>query len=202
MGVTYIADPTPGRHTAGSASWNETFGVKFGLPGGAPAGEVNVKWHGTEGKGRAQMHFSNQHQVVNGLGLCMFTYLTGFLPLTRLVTALTGWQVTDRDLMTVGERIQNLRQAFNLREGITPDCFAPHPRMLGQGDGNQPDGPLRGIQVPLLELRRDYYDAMGWNHRTGRLRRDRASALGMTDVLGEYVEATCASSRGPFAFTC
>src|SRR4030095_15669484 len=25
MGVTYIADPTPGRHTAGTASWNETF---------------------------------------------------------------------------------------------------------------------------------------------------------------------------------
>ena len=29
MGVTYIADPTPGRHTAGSASWNETFGVEL-----------------------------------------------------------------------------------------------------------------------------------------------------------------------------
>src|SRR6185295_16301498 len=27
MGVTYIADPPPGRHTAGSASWNETFGA-------------------------------------------------------------------------------------------------------------------------------------------------------------------------------
>ena len=31
MGVTYIADPTPGRHTAGSASWNETFGAGFSL---------------------------------------------------------------------------------------------------------------------------------------------------------------------------
>ena len=27
MGVTYISDPTPGRHTAGSASWNETFNM-------------------------------------------------------------------------------------------------------------------------------------------------------------------------------
>ena len=30
-GVTYIADPTPGRHTAGTASWNETFGAGFSL---------------------------------------------------------------------------------------------------------------------------------------------------------------------------
>jgi len=77
MGVTYIADPTPGRHTAGSASWNETFGAKFSLPGAVDKKEQSVKWHGTANKGRAQAHFSNAHQAINGLGLCMFTMLTG-----------------------------------------------------------------------------------------------------------------------------
>ena len=53
MGVTYIADPTPGRHTAGSASHNETFGVKHPLPEAAPKGEWQTKWNGTDGKGKS-----------------------------------------------------------------------------------------------------------------------------------------------------
>src|SRR5207237_3288398 len=69
MGVTYIADPTPGRHTAGTASWNETFNSKFPIPGVVDAKDVTVAWHGTAGKGVAQAHFSNAHQVMNGLGL-------------------------------------------------------------------------------------------------------------------------------------
>ncbi len=60
MGVTYIADPTPGRHTAGSASWNETFDAKFSLPKAVDPKETNVKWKGTEGKGMAQAHFATR----------------------------------------------------------------------------------------------------------------------------------------------
>ena len=183
MGVTYIADATPGRHTAGSASWNETFGVGFALPGAAPRSETNVKWHGTEGKGQAQAHHSNSHQVLNGLGLCMFTSLTGALPWLDLVNALTGWDMTERDLLLCGERIQNLRAAFNRREGIKPADFRPHPRMLGQGDGKLPAGPLAGVQPPLIELRRDYFAAMQWHPETGHLARARASQLGIDDLL-------------------
>src|SRR5512147_555091 len=91
MGVTYIADPTPGRHTAGSASWNETFGVGFSLPKAAEKKDWNVKWKGTEGKGKAQALHSNAHQAMNGLGLCMFTMLTGALPWAELLDAATGW---------------------------------------------------------------------------------------------------------------
>ncbi|HUJ61546.1 MAG TPA: aldehyde ferredoxin oxidoreductase N-terminal domain-containing protein, partial [Kofleriaceae bacterium] len=98
MGVTYIADPTPGRHTAGSASWNETFGVGLSLPKAADKKDWNVKWKGTEGKGKAQALHSNAHQAMNGLGLCMFTMLTGSLPWTELVNAATGWDYTDADL--------------------------------------------------------------------------------------------------------
>jgi aldehyde:ferredoxin oxidoreductase len=63
MGVSFIADPTPGRHTTGGASWNETFGMGFALPGAAPRAETTVKWKGTEGKGVAQAHHSNAHQA-------------------------------------------------------------------------------------------------------------------------------------------
>ena len=189
MGVTYIADPTPGRHTAGTASWNETFNSKFPIPGVVDDKDVTVTWHGDGGnKGVAQAHFSNAHQVLNGLGLCMFTNLTGTLPWLDLTNALTGWNMSAAELLLAGERIQNLRAAFNRREGIKPSDFQPHPRMLGQGDGNLQAGPLKGISVPLNELKADYYRAMQWDLETGNLSRSRADALGMTELLEGYVQ--------------
>jgi aldehyde:ferredoxin oxidoreductase len=189
MGVTYISDPTPGRHTAGSASWNETFAVGFPLPKAAPASETTVQWHGTEGKGVAQAHYSNAMQTVNGLGLCMFSMLTGNLPWLDFVNALTGWGFSESDLLRSGERIQNLRNAFNLREGIVPADFKPHARMLGEGDGLLQAGPLRDIKVPLPQLKNDYYAAMGWNPATGKLARSRAEALGIGELLAGYIDA-------------
>jgi len=188
MGVTYIADPTPGRHTAGSASWNETFGFEFSLPEAAPKKEVVVSWKGTEGKGLAQAHHSNAHQAMNGLGLCMFTMLTGRLPWLELVQAVTGWELTERDLLEAGERIQNLRAAFNWREGLQPGDFVPHRRMLGEGDGNLDKGPLRGVRVPLPVLRDDYFNAMRWNPTSGRLSKARAGELGIAELLGDYLD--------------
>jgi aldehyde:ferredoxin oxidoreductase len=188
MGVTYIADPTPGRHTAGSASWNESFGVGFPLPAGVPKTEQSVAWKGTANKGLVQAHFSNAYQVMNGLGICEFTLLTGSLPWKEMVNSLTGWQLTEADLLQCGERIQNLRAAFNWREGIKPADFKPHPRMMGEGDGNLDAGPLKGVKVPLLTLRDDYYRAMNWDPQTGHLSQTRADELGMGEVLQELDE--------------
>lgn len=187
MGVSYIADPTPGRHTSGSASWNETFGAGFPLPGAAQKSDWNVKWRSNDGKGRAQALFSNAHQTLNGLGLCMFTGLTGGLPWSELVNAATGWDVTDSDLLRCGERIQNLRAAFNRREGWKPADFQPHPRMLGEGDGHLTAGPLKGIRVPLPMLRDDYHTAMHWNTKTGHVSAVRAQELGMAELLKGYL---------------
>jgi aldehyde:ferredoxin oxidoreductase len=189
MGVTYIADPTPGRHTAGTASWRETFNVAFPIPGAIDEKETVIGWRTTENKGKAQAHYSNAHQVMNGLGLCLFTNMTGGLPWLELTNALTGWSLDAPELQRCGERIQNLRAAFNRREGIRPDDVKPHPRMLGQGDGLLDDGPLRGITVPLEQLRRDYYVAMQWDPETGNLDARRARELGIDGLLAGYLSA-------------
>lgn len=183
MGVTYIADPTPGRHTAGSASWNETFAADFPLPAGAPKRSWNVGWKSRTGKGPAQALFSNAHQTMNGLGICMFTLLTGSLPWAALVNAVTGWNLDDAELLRCGERIQNLRNAFNRREGIRPADFAPHPRMMGEGDGHLTRGPLRGVRVPLPVLRDEYFVAMHWDPQTGAVSDAQATALGLDALL-------------------
>lgn len=188
MGVSYIADPTPGRHTTGTGSWRETFNVAFPIPGAVDEKDIAIGWRTNENKGLAQAHYSNAHQVMNGLGLCLFTNMTGGLPWLDLTNALTGWGLEPKELLRCGERIQNLRAAFNLREGIAPSDFKPHPRMLGEGDGLLSDGPLRGIQVPLEALKRDYYAAMHWNPTTGLIERAHARELGIDGLLGRYVE--------------
>ncbi len=189
MGVSYIADPTPGRHTTGTGSWRETFNVPFPIPGAIDDKETQISWKKTDGKGVAQAHYSNAHQVMNGLGLCLFTNIMGGLPWLDLTNALTGWSLDAAELLRCGERIQNLRAAFNLREGIRPRDFAPHPRMLGQGDGLLADGPLRGVTVPLDQLKHDYYTAMRWNPETGHLQAKRARELGIDGLLAGYLDA-------------
>ena len=187
MGLAYIADPTPGRHTSGSGSWNEAFGMGFPLPEAVPREQQSTGWRSQEGKGRVQAHFSNAFQVLNGLGLCMFTMLTGNPPWKELVNALTGWEVSESDLLRCGERIQNLRAAFNWREGLVPSDFAPHPRMAGTDEGRLGAGPLKGITVPLEAMRNDYFNAMSWDPTSGLLRRTRADELGLTDLLEPYL---------------
>ncbi len=187
MGVTFVADPTPGRHTAGGASWNETFGVSFPLPSAADKSETTVSWNGTEGKGLAQAHFSNAHQVLNGLGLCLFTSITGGLPWLDLTNALTGWSMDEKQLLECGERIQHLRNAFNVREGLGPKDFVAPLRIFGQGDGKLSSGPLRDIDVPIEALRGDYYRSMRWDQSSGKLSKERASELGIDQLLEGYL---------------
>lgn len=189
MGVTFVADPTPGRHTAGGASWNETFGVGFQLPEAVNAKDVTVSWKGDEGKGQAQAHFANSHQVMNGLGLCLFTNLTGGLPWLELTNALTGWDLDAKALLACGERIQHLRHSFNVREGLTPSDFVPPPRIFGEGDGRLTSGPLRDITVPIESLRKDYFAAQHTDPSSGRVHKARAEQLGIDDLLEGYLSA-------------
>lgn len=189
MGVTFVQDPTPGRHTAGGASWQETFGVGFQLPKAVDPKEVTVAWKNDDGKGQAQAHFANSHQVLNGLGLCLFTNLTGGLPWVDLTNALTGWGMSEKDLLDCGERIQQLRNAFNVREGLTPADFKPPLRIFGQADGKLTEGPLRDVVVPIEALRKDFRNAMTWNHDTGKMSKARAQELGIDELLEGHLDA-------------
>ena len=124
---------------------------------------------------------------MNGLGLCMFTMLTGRLPWLELVNTVTGWGIDEAELLRAGERIQNLRAAFNWREGLRPGDFTAHPRMMGEGDGNLTAGPLKGVRVALPVLRDDYYRHMHWDTTSGRISKARAEELGIAALLGEFV---------------
>jgi len=83
--------------------------------------------------------------------------------------------------MDVGRRTINQLRVFNFRHGLTKEIEAPSVRY-----GSTPvDGPAKGIGImPHWEnLRRNYYQQMGWDPETGRPLPETLRMLGLGDVV-------------------
>jgi aldehyde:ferredoxin oxidoreductase len=97
--------------------------------------------------------------VLDSLVLCKF--LRGVfedLPgeTAHLLGLVTGWDMTGEELLSVGERVVNLRRLYNLREGGTRAEDTLPARFL--------DGAPGGLGRAELEAMIDaYYEARGWD---------------------------------------
>ena len=78
------------------------------------------------------------------------------------IRATTGLEMTPELLAQTGERICNLKKAFNIREGwTTADDWLPKRAMRDA----MPSGPGQGVHMTDEELRvmiDSYYAARGW----------------------------------------
>ena len=174
LAASYVADATPGRHTQYGSAMAETHFV----PDGLRFPEIRHKYTYT-GKGEAHKILSAFGHVMNCAGLCMFASMMA--PATVLPEYLTltmGSKFTMEDLLEIGERIANLRIAFNLREGIrNRESFKLPGRIIGQPP--LADGPTRGVTVDNETQIKEYYQAMGWNPETGVPRKALFERLGL-----------------------
>jgi aldehyde:ferredoxin oxidoreductase len=184
LGVAYELEPTPGRHTNVGYQWSELFALHKvfpELPKPPPFYMAKHKYD-VRGKMRIQAAGSKYSQMANGLGVCLFgTYMSAELPLYDYTNAATGWSLTPREYLRIGERIQNIRQAFNGREGLQPiKDFRMNPRAAGEPPLTY--GPLKGISLPRDRLNRDFCREMGWDEKTGVPTRERLESLGLEEV--------------------
>jgi aldehyde:ferredoxin oxidoreductase len=168
--TTYRLDPTPGRHTQGG----EAMHPKGLLP------EFDKK--SFSGRGKAHKIGSNFNHVMYCSGLCLFVY--GAYPNVNLfrefMNAATGWNASLDEFLQTGERISNLRQAFNLREGINSLKFKLPDRLIGVPPHKS--GPLAGITVDWETMAREYLSEMDWDFQTGRPSKTKLVELGLADV--------------------
>lgn len=120
--------------------------------------------------------------VTNCLLLCTAPAWVGFnytrpAFLTEALNAITGWNLTATELMTIGERANNLCRCFDAREGIgRKDDYLP-PRFTEEP---LPDGPSKGHRIPKEELERmlnDYYELRGWDKKTGNPTKEKLKEL-------------------------
>jgi aldehyde:ferredoxin oxidoreductase len=67
--------------------------------------------------------------------------------------------------LPAGERILNLRKAFNVREGVKTDDQSIHPRALGKPPLSK--GPLKNITIDMETLQKKYCEIVGWEYPSG-----------------------------------
>ena len=113
--------------------------------------------------------------------MCMFMWFTGpggadaTLECFRMVC---GWDFTLDDMLAIGDRIANIRMAFNLREGINPITDFKLPERVMPRAVKQPGE----SEANLYTMRHDYLEAMGWDQKTCMPNRKRLEQLGLGDV--------------------
>ena len=95
--------------------------------------------------------------------------------------AITGWDLNVENLKLTGRRIATMLHLFNLREGFKPSDFTIPQRARG----NPPltKGKLKDVTLDFEELKRQYYEAMGYDADTAKVRRETIESLGLQDVL-------------------
>jgi len=113
--------------------------------------------------------------VRNCVGICVFLPYS-HEQLAEIINAITGWNVTDWDMMKVGERGLAMTRAFNVREGFTKadDVF---PQRIHQ---EFTSGPLADVgygEDRLSEAVSMYYDMAGWDRETGVPRKGKLQEL-------------------------
>ena len=94
--------------------------------------------------------------------------------------AVTGWDITNDELLETGERISNLRQAFNIHEGLNPLKFKVPERVLGIPP--QKEGHLAGVTIDEETLDNEYLAAMDWDLKTARPSNHKLHELGLAGV--------------------
>jgi aldehyde:ferredoxin oxidoreductase len=171
--IGYGGEPTPGRHTQSGE-------------GPHPRG-VMPEFDRNSFKGRGEPHKIGScfNQVMNASGCCMIVFGDGYDHadfLVEAISVITGWDITREELIKTGERINNMRQAFNVREGIKLPFKLPD-RMMGIPPKKV--GPRAGITMTKDEVYNEYLQAMDWDINTGKPSKKKLLELGLEDVARE-----------------
>jgi aldehyde:ferredoxin oxidoreductase len=169
--VHYSVEPTPGRHTLGAHLYYEMFQLwkrVNGLPKPSLLFTKGSKYKISKDKARASAACSKFMSLGNGAGMCMFGLFLGAkrIPTFDWLNASTGWKLTPEEYMIIGERIQTIKQNFNVKHGIQPkDNFISH---RAQGKPPQQEGANKGRMVDVDQLAPGYWEEFGWDRTTGK----------------------------------
>jgi aldehyde:ferredoxin oxidoreductase len=118
-----------------------------------------------EGKAVMAKDLEERLTVCDSMVFCRFLDRTLYLwsTLTEIIPLLVGFELKEKELKAVGERIINLARSFNIREGISrkddywPERFFNEPL---------PDGPSKGLVLNKSkydQMLSEYYELRGWN---------------------------------------
>jgi aldehyde:ferredoxin oxidoreductase len=177
--IAYQCEPTPGRHTISCYLYAGLFGVEKMFP----EEKKRIRQAGSKQSKEILLYTVGSYymQLVNSCGMCLFGALTSFLPVIDWMNAATGWDLSPGEYLRTGQRILNLRKAFNVREGIKPFDHRLSERAIGQTPLTK--GPLKGKTVDMDGLMREFFQVVGWDMTTGGPTEDKMKELGIDRFL-------------------
>ena len=167
LAPTYKLDATTARHTQG--------GELVAPPDVDPPEDyskhdydTHADWH---------KYLVDAVHVVNSAGVCLFawcSYPHTFIP--DFMESVCGHTGSVAEMHRAGERIAQIRHAFNIREGINPIEIEIPGRIIGSPA--QTEGNMRGISVDIDTQTSNFCEAMGWDSVTAVPSRERLESVG------------------------
>ncbi|MBI9034009.1 MAG: hypothetical protein JEZ03_06040 [Bacteroidales bacterium] len=201
LGVGYEAEPTPGRHTSTNAQW-EQMADSHDVNTVINDQKLNIKFQkryvntdmSHEQQGQDLMAASCSEDVLNGAGLCNFSFMGPYVPVVSWLNNVTGWDKSFEDYIEIGKRIKTVRHAFNIREGI--DVANVKVPARAKGNHTLKDGPNAYSANTLKwdDAKADYYISMGWDVETALPLKTSLQDLGLDFIYKDlYKEETIKS---------
>lgn len=172
MARTFTFDPTPGRHVKGGR------GVRLGML--APEEKYSYENTGEADKlGVASAEYDNLS------GHCHFAMLMAPGAKYKYLEAITGESRTEEDWVNTGLRSFTIRSAFSLREGLRrKDCTISDRNI---GIPAMTAGPHKGVTIDIEKLGDNFYEAMGWDVKTGVPKKEFFENIGgLDDIIGDF----------------
>jgi aldehyde:ferredoxin oxidoreductase len=179
-GATYCSDPGPGKHTRGGTQFAEDgqgpelICKMLGLP-------TKLEKYNPEGKGKYHAIMASWQHLTNTSGACLFAADGLNFRFIDVMKGITGWDLTPENLVETGRRIAAMLHAFNLKHGFKPSDFKIPPRACG--DPPLTAGKLKDVKIDFEELKRQYYEAMGYDVDTAAIKPETIQKLGLQDIL-------------------
>lgn len=183
-GTAFIADANPGHHMNSQITGMLENGASIGSDPALRAPKMNP-FEDFDKKGPMYAIGAAYHQLLDSSGMCaLYTVNTPPPDLAELIARVTGWDFGWDEALKAGRRILTLRQAFNAREGLTPDQIDLPDRIKTE--------PLKSVQdtLPKIDfhaLREGFFTAMGWDAITGIPSRQTIHDLGLETLTGDLI---------------
>ena len=140
-----------------------------------------------EGRGRITAEGEDFSAVLDSLIWCKFlrkAFDDLYSESAEIYERVTGWPMTADELRAAGERINNLKKLFNIREGWTRDDDTLPARVLEEA---LPTGVAQGVGLSRGDLNMmiaGYYRARGWSE-DGLIPDEKLRELGLTELPRE-----------------
>lgn len=130
-----------------------------------------------EGRGDVVKAAAGRRIIFDSAIMCTFPMgVIGLESASRLLSAVTGQDLSVPKLVEIGERILNTERLFISKAGFRRADDRLPSRML---DEPMPDGPNRGKVVPMEELKDEFYQSCGWDPTSGFPKTETLERLGI-----------------------